>query len=79
MDTVWKITYTTREGGEKTTDFVWRDEKPSENDVAIGIRERLIGKDFLMVDMPRGEQNPTVKLLEHYGYKIVGIERADSI
>lgn len=76
MNTNWTITYVNRSGETKTTNFVWGEEKPTVNDVAIGIREELLGKQFVLVDMPRGQENPAAFLLESYGFKITGIEKA---
>lgn len=77
MGTVWKITFTNPEGEQHTTEFLGTDEKPTENEVAITLRNQLLS-NVVLVDRTRGQGNHTVALLEHYGYKIVGIERDDA-
>lgn len=71
----WSVTYRNREG-ETNSATVVCSEKPSPNEAALLIRERLLGKNFLLVDMPRDVKDTSLFLLNSYGYEIVGIEES---
>jgi hypothetical protein len=71
----WTVTYRNREG-ETNSATVFCSEKPSPDKAALLIRERLLGENFLLVDMPRDVKEPTLFLLNSYGYQIVGIEES---
>lgn len=75
MNTVWDIIYTDETGSNHTTEFLWSERKPSANDVAIGIRDQLLA-DIVLVDRTTGEGGHSVALLEHYGFRIISIEKA---
>ncbi len=69
----WVIGYTSRSGGVGKIFIEWPEE-PSKERAAICIRERLLGKDMPLIDVPIGHSEPTVLLLQAYGYEIVSIE-----
>ncbi|WP_143707389.1 hypothetical protein [Uliginosibacterium sp. TH139] len=69
----WRVSYKDREGNLGSTIIEWPGE-PSIEHAAIRIRERLLGDNYLLVDTPRGHSEPTVFLLQSYGYQITGIE-----
>lgn len=76
MNTPWKITFTNPEGEERTTEILWSDATPTVNEVALAIRDNLLGDIVLPIDQPRITPNHTVLLLKHHGYEITKIERA---
>lgn len=69
----WKISYKNREGIIGDTIIEWLGE-PSREHAAIRIREHLLGENYLLVDTPLGHSEPTVFLLQSYGFEITGIE-----
>lgn len=70
----WLVSYTDRDGKAGSTPVEYPVE-PSMEDAAIRVREHLLGKNFLLVDTPRGEKEPTVFLLKSYGFTITKIEQ----
>lgn len=69
----WRVNYKNREGNIGNTIIEWSGE-PSTEYAAICIREHLLGKNYLLPDTPRGHPNPTVFLLQCYGFQITSIE-----
>jgi len=76
MNTAWNITFTNPDGETRTTEILWTDTPPTMNEAAVAIRDRLLGDVVFPVDRPRESSNHTIHLLEHHGYKIIGVERA---
>jgi hypothetical protein len=72
----WTVNWTHRDGKKGSTVIEWPSE-PNRETAAIRIREPLLGKDYFLVDTPRGHTEPTVLLMEHYGYTIDSVEPAD--
>ncbi|WP_152523721.1 hypothetical protein [Stutzerimonas stutzeri] len=72
----WRVSYKNREGNLENTIIKWSGE-PSREHAAIRIREYLLGENYLLVDTPRGHSEPTVFLLESYGFQITGIEKVE--
>lgn len=71
--TNWRVSYTDRDG-KKGEVVIESTEKPLNEQAAILIRKHLLGDDFMLIDTPRGHVEPTVLLLQHYGYEITTIE-----
>lgn len=69
----WTVHWTYRDGKNGSTVIQWPS-KPSRDIAAGRIREALLGTEYLLVDTPRGHSEPTVYLMEHYGYTIGAIE-----
>ncbi|WP_417070448.1 hypothetical protein [Niveibacterium terrae] len=69
----WIVNWTHRDGKNGRTAIEWPGE-PSRETAAARIREALLGKDYLLVNTPRGHSEPTVFLMEHYGYIIGAID-----
>lgn len=69
----WRVSYKNREGNLGNTVIEWPGE-PSIEHAAIRIREHLLGENYLLVDTPRGHPEPTVFLLQSYGFRITSIE-----
>ncbi|MFZ6639225.1 hypothetical protein ACO0LL_05745 [Undibacterium sp. TC4M20W] len=70
----WDITYTNREG-ESDTIRIENTGEPTPNDAALKIRTKLLGETYLLPDMPRGQENPTLFTLQSYGYNITKIAK----
>lgn len=69
----WRVSYKNREGNLGSAIIEWPSE-PSREHAAIRIREHLLGENYLLVDTPRGHSEPTVFLLQTYGFQITDIE-----
>ena len=74
----WKVTYQDKEGRIDTVSIEWP-ERPTREQVAIRIREHLLGEDYLLVDTPLGHEEPTVLLLYSYGFEIKNIEEIEAL
>lgn len=71
----WRVSYKSRDGNQGAIIIEWPG-KPSTEHVAIRIRENLLGGEYLLVNTPRGHPEPTVFLLQTYGFQITGVEEA---
>lgn len=71
----WNVSYTGRDNKTGETIIEWSEE-PSKERAAICIRKHLLGDSFLLVDSPRGHPEPTVLLLQSYGFEITSIKEA---
>lgn len=71
----WAIHYTAPQDKGGTL-LIERDYEPSRSEAAISLRDYLLGDNFLLVDTPRGHPEPTVFLLNSYGYDLVKIEES---
>ena len=69
----WRVSYKSREGNLENTIIEWPG-KPSIENAAVRIREHLLGESYLLVDTPRDHPEPTVFLLQSYGFQITSIE-----
>ena len=69
----WTVHWTHRDGKKGSTVIEWPSE-PNRETAAICIRDKLLGKEYLLVDAPRGHTEPTILLMEHHGYAIGSIE-----
>lgn len=72
----WIISHKNREGQAGAVNISWPG-RPTPEDAAIRIREHLLGTNYLLVDTPRGHNEPTVYLLNSYGFEITRIEEAE--
>ncbi|WP_143133201.1 hypothetical protein [Pseudoduganella namucuonensis] len=73
----WRVQWTHRDGRTGITEIEWPN-VPSKEDAAIRVRTHLLGENFLLIDMPRGQPEPSVYLLHHYGYEIGTIEPVEA-
>ena len=69
----WIVSYKNKKDEVGTVNIGWPG-VPTMEDAAIRIRKNLLGENYLLVDMPRGTNEPTVFLLKSYGFEIVSIE-----
>jgi len=72
----WAVHWKYRDGTSGSTVIEWPSE-PSRDIAASRVREPLLGKDFLLVDTPRGHPEPSVYFMRHYGYEIGNILPVD--
>lgn len=72
----WKVSYKNREGAAGDVTIRWPGE-PTREQAAVQIRPRLLGENFLLVDIPRGHSEPTIFLLKSYGFEITGMEAVE--
>jgi hypothetical protein len=77
-DTPYTITYSRPDGGVETPGMMWADVMPTEEEVAIVLREQFLGSaPLVLTDSPRhGAESPTVKQLREHGFVIKHIIRA---
>jgi len=69
----WKVVVKNKEGA--VNEYVVRGGEEMDNqDAAVAVQHKVLGENFLLVNTPRGEKEPTVFLLKHYGYTIESIE-----
>jgi hypothetical protein len=69
----WTVNYSRKDGSVGSIVIEWPSE-PSKETAAIRIREHLLGKSYLLVDTPRGHNEPTLFLLRSYGFEINKID-----
>lgn len=69
----WLVTYTDRKEKIGTVIIEWPS-IPTREHVAIRIREHLLGENYLLVDTPRSHPEPTIFLLQSYGFHITNVE-----
>lgn len=72
----WLVTYKNQQEETESVIIDWSGALTTEY-AAIRIREYLLGQNYLLVDTPRGHPEPTVFLLQSYGYQIVGMKKIE--